>query len=498
MKVELLKYVLLFMLLCMSHSVVYADTMQIIYDGETHFYNNEPITLYIDDNITPTTVMPPIQFNGAVVVPAREVFSAMGAKVDWKSSEKKVYIEQVLDNDELGLIVLEMNSYEAWVNGDIQKLNMPAKLINNKVMVPIRFISEALGYTVNWSQSEKAIYIDTGVYKENEDNQEEEADEIEDSMNHEDYDEGNGNETHEDIIDSKVELWTNTEYIYYLDQIESLALCNIEGLDVEYITVDENYHTKELVIHLKGDYTDYLQEGIWNMPTGEIRNLKISHDNMETKISLMTHATKTIEIECLEGQIDLKLVNPSEKYAKVIVIDAGHGSQDPGTMYNGIKEKDLTLSISNALLVKLESDDMFKVYATREDDSFLELMERTELSNQLNADLFISIHINSVDNIPTASGTETYYTEKLDARNKIFAGIVQQALVNEFGTKDRGVKSDTYVVTKYTNAPAILIEIGFLTNESDRAMMLAPNFTERYANTIYQCILEYYAGGYGN
>lgn len=487
MKNRLMKGMLLLVIICMSYTAVYAETMQLIYDGEAHLYYNDPITLYIDGKQIVTAVMPPIQFNGAVVVPAREIFSTTGAIIEWRPSEQSVYV-----HNETNLIVLKINSNEAWVNGEIKYLDMPAKLINDKVMIPVRFIGETLGYTVNWIQSERAIQIETiSTDMDSEVSNDIYSDEIDENEIPLVEDE---NDSPIDI--SQIDPWLYSEYIHYNSENETLMLSNIEGLDASQITVEENYHEKQIVIHLNNQYSSYLQAGIWEKTTGTITQLQISHQGLETQIILTTSTIQALTVKMQGNQIEMNVVKPSNKYDKIIVIDAGHGDHDPGTTYAGIKEKDLTLSISEAVVALLKADSSIKVYATREDDSFLQLMERTAFSNEIEPDLFVSIHINSVDNNSAASGTETYYTEKLDTRNKTFATIVQKALVSEFGTRDRGVKNNTFVVTRYTNAPAILIEIGFLTNENDRAMMIDSSFTDRYARTLYQCILEYYATGY--
>lgn len=492
MKNKLIKGMLLLVMICMSYTAVYAETMQLIYDGEAHLYYNDPITLYIDGNQVITTVMPPIQFDGAVVVPAREVFSVTGANVEWRPSEQSVYV-----HNETRLIVLKINSNEAWVDGETKYLDMPAKLINDKVMIPVRFISEALGYTVDWSQTERAIRIET-TEKNTDSNQ---FNETNPDYTDTDKDEipiidnnGTGNDLQ--IDNSQLDPWLYSQYIYYKSENEALVLSNIEGLEPGSITVEENYHENQIVIHLNNQYSSYLQAGTWEKTTGSIKRLQITHQALETQIILTTSTIQALTVEKQGNQVVMKVVSPSSKYNKIVVIDAGHGDHDSGTTYQGLKEKDLTLSISQAVVAQLEADPNIKVYATREDDTFLELMERSNFSNEIEPDLFISIHINSVDGNAAASGTETYYTEKTDTRNKAFATIVQNALVKEFGTRNRGVKTNTFVVTRYTKAPAILIEIGFLTNESDRAMMTASDFTARYARTIYQCVLEYYAKGY--
>ena len=474
----------------MSYTATYAETMQLIYDGKIHSYTNEPIILYIDNQQVVTTVMPPIQFNGAVVVPAREVFSNTGATVEWRPTEQSVYV-----HNETSLIVLKINSHEAWVQGETKYLDMPAKLINDKVMIPIRFISEALGYQVDWFQSERTIHIRTA--------QKQVGEEIDSEKPLEENDkdiqpieppikEDEKPQLEVPLVDS----WLQSEYIQYSSQEEAIILNNIKGLESSVITVEENAHNNRITIHLKDQYSDYLQSGIWEKTTGIIQKVEINHEPLESQIILTTSTVQALTVENKNNQIVMKVVKPSAKYEKIVVIDAGHGAHDSGTTYQGIKEKDLNLSISQAVVRELGRDSSIKVYATREDDTFLQLMERSNFSNQIEPDLFISIHINSVDGNTAASGTEIYYTEKSDTKNKTFATIVQNALVNEFGTRNRGVKANTFVVTKYTQAPAILIEIGFLTNEEDRNMMTASDFTKRYAQTLYECIQEYYAKGY--
>lgn len=488
-----MKRIMLFVIICIFSTSIYAGTMQLIYDGKVHPYTYNPISLYIDDQQIMTTVMPPIQFDGTVLVPAREVFDKTGATVEWRATEQSVYV-----HNETSLIVLKINSHEAWVQGEIKYLDMPAKLINDKVMIPVRFISEALGYQVDWIQSERIIRIET-------ENKQVEDDLIEDKplAGDENQEQPEGTIIDSDQKDSNlqgdtslVDPWLYSEYIHYKNDDETIVLSNIAGLDIGSITVEENAHKKQIIIHLNAQYSHYLQAGTWEKNTGAIQKLQITHEALESQIILTTSTIQALILENRDHQIVMKVVQPTDKYEKIVVIDAGHGDHDSGTTYQGIKEKDLNLSISQAVVRELEKNSDIKVYATREDDTFLKLTERSDFSNQIQPDLFISIHINSVDGNTAASGTETYYTQKVDTRNKIFATIVQNALVKEFGTRNRGVKANTFVVTQYTQAPAILIEIGFLTNEADRKMMTASDFTARYAQTIYQCVQEYYANGY--
>lgn len=488
MKQKLLRWILVLNLLYISCPVVYAESMNLIYDGKSHPYSNETIHLYIDGQEVVTTVMPPIQLNNNILVPAKEVFATTGAEVEWRPLEQSVYIH----NDEI-LIVLKINSYEAWVNGEIKQLNMPAKLINNKVMIPLRFISESLGYTVTWSQADYSAYI---ITKEDDFNSSSDVLDngiIEDTPAEDTI----KNEPSDDV---EVNIGPNlcSDYILYNTLDNTLSLSEQLGIQTAQITYEENADTRQIIIDLNGDYSEYFTYGSFLIEDSLVKKIDIVQENWQTRMVITTSTISALIVEEKNGQIMMRVVKPSQKYDKIVVLDAGHGDHDPGTTYGGVKEKDINLAVSNELFKILESDPNIKVYATRKNDTFLELMERVAFSNEIEPDLFISMHVNSVNGNPAVSGTETYYTVDTDTRNKTFATMVQDALVQEFGTRNRGVKSNTFVVTRYTDAPAILIEIGFLTNESDRGMMLSNGFENRYAMTVYQSILNYYAQGLHN
>ncbi len=130
-----------------------AKTLALTYDGKQHIYNKPPITLEIDKNKIEMD-MPPVQIDGRTLVPTREIFEPMGASVEWKEKEKKIFI-----NHGDKLIVLEVNNSNGWVEGELKKLDAPPKIINNKVMLPLRFISETLGYNVDWDEKNSHISI---------------------------------------------------------------------------------------------------------------------------------------------------------------------------------------------------------------------------------------------------------------------------------------------------------------------------------------------------
>lgn len=231
---------------------------------------------------------------------------------------------------------------------------------------------------------------------------------------------------------------------------------------------------------------------------------------------------------------------------KKIVIDAGHGGKDFGAIAQGVREKDLNISIVDKLS-KYLSDYGAEVVFTRsvDNDVFIELSDRVKIANSQNADLFISIHNNSAT--PQASGVEVFYSSsrpnisnkkyvefegnryeyvkeesidgveyvyvlvnkqevKLPKNNvKIVNGsIPYQALesqemakmivdnLSSLGFKNRGAKDKEYYVIKYTTMPSVLVECGFMTNPDELKKLVNPQVQDDIAKKIAESIANYY------
>lgn len=156
---------------------------------------------------------------------------------------------------------------------------------------------------------------------------------------------------------------------------------------------------------------------------------------------------------------------------KTIVLDAGHGGHDAGAVGNGLKEKDLTLSIA------LETERYLKenytghrIVQTRRTDVFLSLQQRTQISNNNRADLFVSIHINSAS--ATAHGYESFispYTKSGAMLTKVHNGV--RDYFRGLGIHNRGLKKTAFYVLRYTTAPSILTESLFISNPQEAKIL---------------------------
>lgn len=220
-----------------------------------------------------------------------------------------------------------------------------------------------------------------------------------------------------------------------------------------------------------------------------------------------------------------------------VVIDAGHGGKDCGALgETGIKEKDVCLEITLLLqkLILEKTDSGITPLFTREDDKFISLDERVAFANQSGSDFFISLHVNSYQG-KRDIGFEIYYNNMVTdeaskevsnrenytepdektknneshlfilwdlAQNEYIkesigiAEIIQGCIDTEFNAgedkrfsiKNRGVKQETFVVLRGVRMPAVLIEMGFISNENEEANFKKKEFKEKYANALFNAI----------
>lgn len=176
---------------------------------------------------------------------------------------------------------------------------------------------------------------------------------------------------------------------------------------------------------------------------------------------------------------------------KIIVIDAGHGGKDPGAVFSSVYEKNLNLDIAKRLR-KLLVAKGYEVIMTRTNDTFVELTERANIANENNADLFISIHNNSM---PSGySGIMTLYSTRdvnESLSSKKIAEIVQANMLETMGTKNIGARErDNLVVLNKTTMPAVLVEVGCMSDSKELNQLKKATFRQKAAQGIYNAIIS--------
>ncbi|MFO7660172.1 MAG: N-acetylmuramoyl-L-alanine amidase [Candidatus Cloacimonadaceae bacterium] len=232
----------------------------------------------------------------------------------------------------------------------------------------------------------------------------------------------------------------------------------------------------------------------------------------------------------------LIITKPADYTIKTIVIDPGHGGKDPGALGRtiGAKEKDINLSVSLMLKSILEKELGVKVLLTRSDDRFVSLQQRTKFANDNKADLFISVHTNASHN-RTSRGIEMYYlstakttearavealensvveiyeggqealrryndvdlilsdilqAENLEHSNNL-AFKLQMNMCAGTQSSDRGIKQANFYVLRGAFMPAVLVEMGFISNSVEESFLVNRQYQERLARTIFEGIKSF-------
>ena len=189
---------------------------------------------------------------------------------------------------------------------------------------------------------------------------------------------------------------------------------------------------------------------------------------------------------------------PEEDTRQVVVLDAGHGGRDGGTVAGGALEKALNLDMVKRVARHLDKAGL-RVVFTREDDQTLPLSERARISNRTPEALFVSIHQNAVAGSRSANGIETYYSHPksssvmrpqrelfgarsdetfIDRRGEELARLIQSAVCGATGATDRGIKNKNLAVTRWVSCPAVLVECGFLSNPAEAAKLAREDYRE--------------------
>lgn len=179
----------------------------------------------------------------------------------------------------------------------------------------------------------------------------------------------------------------------------------------------------------------------------------------------------------------------------LVVIDPGHGGHDPGAVgYFGTQEKDVNLNISRFIRLMSLYDPEISVVLTRSDDRYIPHRERTGLANRLNADLFVSIHANAHPRHAAANGIEVLVSDDTTLKNypqsRALALLLQKRLTRALGVTDRGIKHQRLFI-RWAEMPAVLVEVGFLTNPTEELKLRSFTYQWTVAEIILQTIKEY-------
>lgn len=265
------------------------------------------------------------------------------------------------------------------------------------------------------------------------------------------------------------------------------------------VAIVPNYMEQKIEISIPGADENYLYDYMMLGNTDGIESLEgldYSSEGKLGKVVLTMGSIMEVESSFDDDYLYLDFVSPQEVYDRIIVVDAGHGGKAPGAVSGDSYEKNITLAIVQKIKALFDEagDKRIGVYFTRLDDSNPELSARVGLSNRLGADLFLSVHINSVKGSADVEGVEVMYNElapDTEFDTKDFAQICLDEAEKALGAKRRRlIDGNRIYIIRNSAAPAALVEVGFMNNPNELAKLLDPGYQQKAAQGIYNALMK--------
>lgn len=506
--------------------------------------------------------VPPLVQKGRTLVPVRVIAEGLGADVRWDQATATATIERADSK-----VVLRLGQKKAVLNGKEVTLDTEPIIHKQRMLLPLRFVGEALGAHVGWDTAGRAVLVNRAITLELNDSSlpaakvfllnevphlpvkwlaeqlgvpergQAAGQRLIDGLTYAPLAEA------ERLLDARI-TWDEEQALVQVKRLNELEAIDADGLEIAIETTKKTIpkhfvmtgphrivmdlpHTQlseELQEQLRereserasaADRDQDLADSADEDASAEDEELrqdepeadKLTADAAEKQpvIAAIRYsqfaanpATVRIVIE-LNQKSQYTLVETEDGYRLtlnpiprktgfLIVVDPGHGGKDQGAKgVTGNLEKDFNLAVGNRLVQLLQQFPEFQVLTTRSTDVYLTLPERVELANEVEADLFLSIHANSFR--PDSRGTETYYYH---SNSQALAQVVHRHLLAATQFPDRKVKTAGFYVIKHTKMPAVLTETGFLSNAYENAKLASPEFQEKVAQALAAAVREYY------
>lgn len=495
-----------------TFSVSARADMILEYDGGQHNYQGPVCSLIVNGKVVKTP-LEPIIFNDRALVPVREVFEAMGAEVQYINNTKEINITMGAS-----YISMKIGSEFVQINGNKKTFpdNVKPMLIgkvgeNAKTMVPVRFVSENLGMNVLYVPKTQEIRInnpaiDTPEYVPTA------------------YITSISATEDSDVVTVNVHLDEQPEKIGELTFVKDSGVLYCDIFGAKHNTSSKTTVNKGAVLGIRlGEHENYTRVAIdtsgakdyYKKVSSDGKLLKITVEGMRTQDASPSPSTKpstTPSVKPSTTPSASPSTSPSPtptpaptptpeahlKGEKIVVIDAGHGGSDPGAVYShdGAEYKEKVINFAVAKKVSdILSANGIRVEMTREGDTYPTLSERSAFANKLGAAMFVSIHSNSFPNNNAVNGIEVYYSktnngERYGLTSKTLATDVYKNLIKNTSASQRGVKTEQHVVTRTSEMPAILIELGFITNQEEAEKLYSEEYRDLLAGAIASAIMK--------
>lgn len=417
------------------------------------------------------------------LVPVRFIADTLGAEVSWDNVTKEATI--VLKNK---VIVLKAESATALVDGAHYTLpdKVPVKLMgadyNYRTLVPVRFVAEQLGMEVGWIQDIRTVTISKPLP----------------AVKSVAF---NGDNKHPELIFKTTDEVTFTSRFLSAEETGTFDQLVLDMSDTLFAledksSIDANGTSRLPVSPRDILYVEGAQVGVVPYNTRFIIHMereipyKAEYD-AESKELRVAFSERIREPEPEPDEPDEPAIDDRPSGQRLIVIDAGHGGNDPGATspFSRTTEKELNLIIAKKLERRLKALD-YKVVMTRTDDTLIGLYDRAGRANALGADVFLSIHFNASTKQDPNGIEMLYVPDGRDSQN--FAQLLQNEVVKATGATSIGlIERPNLVVIRETQMPAVLAELGFLTNPTEEQRILMDGYQESLVEGMVNAILKY-------
>jgi len=478
----------------------------ILFPLSSTFAQSSEIKILLD-NQPLETVVPSVIENDRLFVSARNVVEALGGRITWFPALKLMTINI---NGHTTRLVIDDPSLE--MDEKVISLEMPARILENRVMIPLEVIKIIAEVDIKWENQTKILSINTiRPYL----------------LEVRSY-------SHPDKTRAVIDLSEKTEFradkLINPDRIFIDIMGSISKLEdtSKQIKIDDGVIKTVRTAQFNQEITrvvfDLYQEARYEL-FSLIEPDRVVIDIFKPGKEIAVSETLPVKPEGKTAP------GPEITGKRVVIIDPGHGGKDPGAIGpTGLKEKDVTLGIA-LYLEKLLKGTGIRTYLTRSKDEFIYLEARTNFANQKNGFVFVSLHANSVLNHrPSAKGIETFVLSSkyigasardvADRENRAsrahpevdtdlaliiadleesanikysldFAEIVQKKLANYLKLEDRGVKQAPFVVLKGANMVAVLVEVAFISNPKEEKLLKNKEFKQKSAQALFEAIKYY-------
>lgn len=276
-----------------------------------------------------------------------------------------------------------------------------------------------------------------------------------------------------------------------------------ENMDGKDIVITNDYQSQTIYVRFKNGVDDYSDNYSVYGSSNHIASMSYYKENGEGVLAIAMDMLYEISYYYEDGNLCMSFIDPHDIYDKVIVVDAGHGGRMSGAVKRGVEEKNLNLAIVQQIKVLFDEagDDSIKIYYTRLDDTNPSLMERANMANKSNADLFISIHNNASSSglFTSDSGTMVLYNpaDKTEKNSMRFAELCLENVTASTGSKNLGLVDGEYIyIVRSSKVPVVLIEVGYMTNYEELENLKNEEYQRKVAEGVYNAVMQAFEEGF--